>query len=129
MIQGRCLCGKVTFEISDDDLGETRYCHCDNCQRASGSMFSCNAAVPNASFRLKSGEDALKEYESSPGVVRSFCSNCGSPVFAKMARDPGHTRVRLGTLQPHAKVKATADYFVRFKPDWYEITDGLPQHA
>jgi hypothetical protein len=45
-----------------------------------------------------------------------------------MAADPGHTRVRLGTLSQDAKVKVTSHVFVRRKPLWYTITDDLPQY-
>jgi hypothetical protein len=127
MIRGQCLCGQVKFEINSDDLGEMGFCYCTNCRRANGSAFSANAAVPNDCFKLLSGEHVIRGYESSPGVVRSFCSHCGSPVFARTARDSGHTRVRLGTLDQDVKVRVTSHYFVRSKPSWYMIDDDLPQ--
>jgi hypothetical protein len=42
--------------------------------------------------------------------------------------DPGHIRVRLGTLSQNATATITGHVWVRSKPDWYSIQDGLPQY-
>ncbi|MGH7065674.1 MAG: GFA family protein [Stellaceae bacterium] len=127
MVSGQCLCGKVRFEVSGD-LGSARLCYCDFCRRANGTAFSANVRVPAASYELLSGHEVIREYESSPGAFRAFCSNCGSPVFAKVASDPEHIRVRLGTLARDAKATVAGHVWVRSKPDWYSIEDGLPQY-
>jgi hypothetical protein len=127
MVNGQCLCGRVRFEI-DGDLGETRLCYCTLCRRANGSAFSANVAVPAEHYRLLVGRELIREYESSPGAFRAFCSYCGSPVFARVASDPARIRVRLGTLDQDAQAKVTAHVWVRSKPDWYSIHDGLPQY-
>jgi hypothetical protein len=127
MVTGQCLCGKVRFEI-DGELGETRLCYCELCRRANGSAFSANVAVSVAHHRLLTGREYVREYESSPGAFRAFCSNCGSPVYARLTRDPEHIRIRLGTLAKDAHAKIVAHVWVHSKPDWYSIHDELPQH-
>ena len=96
-ITGRCLCGAVQFEI-DGRLGPAIYCHCSQCRRASGSAFAANASVRARYLRFRSGRDAIREYESTPGKFRAFCSRCGSPVYSRLASDPETFRIRLGTL-------------------------------
>ena len=127
MVDGQCLCGRVRFMISGN-LGEVRFCYCDLCRRANGTAFSANARVAKASFRLLSGSEVIREYESSPGAFRAFCSVCGSPVFARVLRDPEFVRVRLGTLAREAEATITAHVWVRSKPGWYAIHDKLPQY-
>jgi hypothetical protein len=127
MVNGQCLCGKVRFVVSGN-LGEVRLCYCELCRRANGTAFSANARVPKASYQLLSGTDVVREYESSPGVFRAFCSICGSPVFARVNRDPEFIRVRLGTLTQNAEATITAHVWVHGKPSWYAIHDALPQH-
>jgi hypothetical protein len=127
MISGQCLCGKVRFEIHGE-LGETRLCYCTLCRRANGSAFSANVAVPVERYRLLAGHDHIREYESSPGAFRAFCSQCGSPVHARVSRDPAHIRIRLGTLAKEARAAAVAHVWVGSKPDWYAICDDLPQY-
>jgi hypothetical protein len=126
MVEGQCLCGKVRFEINGE-LGATRLCYCELCRRANGSAFSANVRVPASAYKLLSGRDVIREYESSPGAFRAFCSTCGSPVYARVVSDPDYTRVRLGTLAQEASAKVAAHVWVRSKPRWYEIADALPQ--
>lgn len=126
MVQGQCLCGKVRFEI-DGEVGETRLCYCELCRRANGTAFSANVPVPVERHRLLTGREFIREYESSPGAFRAFCSNCGSPVYARVARDATHIRIRLGTLAKEANAKVVGQVWVRSKPDWFSICDDLPQ--
>jgi hypothetical protein len=125
---GRCLCGSVCFEV-DGDLGETRLCYCQSCRRFSGSAFSANVAVPRVRYRLIGGSEHIREYESSPGAFRAFCSRCGSPVYGRLASQPDTIRLRLGTLDQSAPARVAAHVWVAEKPDWYVIHDALPQHA
>jgi hypothetical protein len=127
MVMGQCLCGKVRFEV-DGDLGETRLCYCELCRRANGSAFSANVRVPTEQYRLLIGREDIREYESSPGAFRAFCSYCGSPVYARVVNDPANIRVRLGTLAQDAQAQVVAHVWVRSKPAWYSIVDDLPKY-
>ena len=127
MIRGRCLCEGVRFEVSGP-LGPLGYCHCSQCRRASGSAFGANADVAKSDFRIAVGEDLIREFESSPGNFRAFCSRCGSPVYKRSNERPGVVRIRLGTLDDDPHLKARVHVFVADKAPWYEITDSLPQY-
>lgn len=125
MVEGRCLCGAVRFVI-DGDLPETRLCYCENCRRANGTVFSANIRVLRERYTLVSGGEAVREYESSPGVFRAFCTKCGSPVHARVEREPEAIRIRLGALPGNVGVTISAHVWTRSKPVWYEIVDELP---
>jgi hypothetical protein len=127
-IAGRCLCSAVQFEI-DGRLGPAIYCHCSQCRRASGSAFAANASVRARYLRFHSGRDAIREYESTPGEFRAFCSRCGSPVYSRLASDPETFRIRLGTLDGDPGRRPQAHLWVGSKAVWHEITDELPQFA
>ncbi|HEX6764781.1 MAG TPA: GFA family protein, partial [Polyangiaceae bacterium] len=75
------MCRSITYEISGE-LGDFGYCHCRSCRKASGSAHGANAPVERADFRLLTGAETLREYESSPGKFRAFCGKCGSPIYA-----------------------------------------------
>ena len=81
-VVGSCLCGAVRYESEAEPL-MTAICHCDNCQRQSGSAFSIIVGVPAGSLRFE-GEERLATYEdrgtSGKAVYRRFCKSCGSPV-------------------------------------------------
>jgi predicted N-acetyltransferase YhbS len=125
-ISGRCLCAAVRFEITGR-LGPAIYCHCSQCRRASGSAFAANAPVRAGYLRFKSGRDAIREYESTPGKFRAFCSRCGSPVYSRLASDPETFRIRLGTLDGDPGRRPQSHFWVGSKAVWHAITDALPQ--
>jgi hypothetical protein len=127
MYEGSCLCRQVRYEISGE-LGDFGYCHCTSCRKASGSAHAANAPVRRSEFRLLGGADLLREFESSPGKLRVFCSNCGSPLYAYLRDSADVLRIRLGTLDtPFAKTPQ-AHTWVSEKAPWEPICDDLPQY-
>jgi len=122
---GQCLCGGFRFEITGS-IGEVRLCHCDLCRRANGTAFSTNARIPLRHYRAISGQDLITGYESSPGARRCFCSRCGSPVFALVASDPDHIRIRLGTLDREAEATITAHVWMASKARWDQLNLAVP---
>lgn len=126
MLKGSCLCSGVKYEI-DGDLGAVTNCHCSLCRKMSGSAFASGATIPISEFRFVTGQELLKEWESSPGYHRVFCGRCGSPILKKKDADPEHLRLRVGTLDSDPRVKISKHTHVRSKAPWVEIKDGLPQ--
>lgn len=126
MHKGSCLCGSVRYEI-DGELGEFGYCHCRSCRKASGSAHAANAPVERARFRLVNGGNTLREYESSPGKLRAFCSACGSPIYAYLTASADLLRIRLGSLDTPFEAEPRAHTWVSDKASWDKIADGLPQ--
>jgi len=124
MLTGKCLCGGVRFEI-DEDLGPIIYCHCSMCRRATGSAFASNATVRSASFRTTSGEELIREYQSSPDGIRGFCSRCGSSIYGRSPSMPSLRRIRLGTLDSDPGNRSVANIWMGSKSPWFEVTDHL----
>ena len=123
---GRCLCGQIEYQI-DGEVGPIEYCHCSYCRRASGSAFAANATILSASFTLRSGKGMLREFESTPGKLRSFCSNCGSPIYARRSGAPDFLRIRVGTLSSDPISRPSGHFDVESKAPWFTIADELPQ--
>lgn len=124
MLKGSCLCGGIQYEI-DATLGLVSNCHCSQCRKASGASFVPSASVPADSFRFVAGAELLREWESSPGVRRCFCSRCGSPLIKRNSAHPERIRLRLGTLDSDPGVKPSKHIYVGSKAAWVDITDGL----
>ena len=125
---GSCLCGGVRYEYSGE-FGPFVYCHCSKCRKAQGTAFGSNAPIDEDQFRLLQGRELLRGYSSSPGKERVFCSRCGSPIFSRAEAKPGVLRLRMGTLDTPPGKKPEAHIFAASKAEWYDILDGLPQHA
>jgi hypothetical protein len=126
MLTGSCLCGGIRYEIRAD-LESASNCHCSQCRKASGTAFASTAAIPADAFHFVTGENLLKEWESSPGIRRCFCGRCGSPILKRNNARPETIRLRLGTLDSDPGVKPSKHIYTASKAPWFEITDGLPQ--
>ena len=125
--EGSCLCQSIRYRI-DGELGDFGYCHCKSCRKASGTAHAANAPVERARFHLVDGAATLREYESSPGKLRAFCSRCGSPIYAYLRATPDVLRIRLGSLDTPFTKRPQAHTFVSDKAPWDPIDDDrIPQ--
>ncbi|TAN11142.1 MAG: GFA family protein [Burkholderiaceae bacterium] len=127
MYKGSCLCGKVRYELTADP-GDFGFCHCVSCRKASGSSHAANAPIDRVNFHLIAGADVLREFESSPGMFRAFCTNCGSPIYAYRSEQPDHLGIRLGTLDTPFHKQPIGHKFTSECPSWAPILDTLPQY-
>lgn len=125
VLTGSCLCGGVAFEISGK-VGPLVYCHCVQCRKANGTAFAANADVRERYLRWTGDQSLIREYESSPGKVRAFCTRCGSPVYSRRTGAPDVWRIRLGLLDGDPGRRSLAHCWVGEKAPWFEVTDGLP---
>ena len=122
-VTGRCMCGKVEFEVNAPLLGAAR-CYCKRCQRRTGTAFSQTALTQPGSFSVTEGEEFVKTYEPGDGGWnKSFCSECGSQLLSQSAENPDLLAIRMGALDEDPHVPIRAHQFVAFAAPWYEIPD------
>lgn len=127
MLKGSCLCNAIQYEIHGE-LGPTMMCHCSKCRKANGSAYAVNAVVKTDEFHFVKGKEFVTEFESTPDVFRSFCKQCGSPLYSRRPSQPDLLRLRIGTLDTPVDVKPLAHIFVGSKASWDEIHDDIPQY-
>ncbi len=125
MATGRCLCGAFEYDV-EGSFGDVRYCHCSVCRRGSGTAFTANARIRASQWSLRGPRDRITEYEHEPGLYKAFCSQCGSPLYARSDHDPDDVRVRLGGFEGPLDVRVTGHVWVGSKAVWYEIEGSLP---
>lgn len=124
----QCLCGGITFRI-DGELAPIQICHCSQCRRAQGAAFGANIPVDSAAVHFDRGTELMSEYEATPGKKRVFCRRCGSPIYSARASLPGVLRIRAGLIDEPLATRPAFHMHVASKASWYDIHDGLPQHA
>lgn len=124
-LSGSCLCGGVRYRCRGP-LESVARCFCIQCRKASGGECATNADVAPGSFRLISGHDLLREFESSPGQMRAFCGRCGSPVFKRYVDDPDRARIRLGLLDGDFDERPALQVFTSERLRLTRIDDSIP---
>ena len=102
-------------------------CHCPDCRKFTGSAFSSVLVVEANGFAVRSGEDALVSYQSSPGKTRYFCRTCHCQLFLRADHRPGIVFVRAGSLDDDPQMRPQSHFWTGAKAPWHEITDALPQ--
>ena len=126
-LTGGCLCGGVRFEVSEPPP-LALYCHCRRCQRRTGTAASANARIDPASFRLLAGEELVRAYQPDDGWTKSFCSACGSALFAR-SPDGEEMSVRMGAFDSDPGIRPSVRLHVSSAASWEPIPDdGLPRH-
>jgi hypothetical protein len=122
---GGCLCGALRYEAS----GEPQFagfCYCADCRKASGSGAIPFIGVSADQVRF-SGESLQFRSASIRGTeaVRNSCPVCGSLVFGGVVgKDTSHT-LYAGSLDEPSMFTPTMAIFLRDKPAWMLVPEGL----
>ena len=121
---GHCLCGNIRFKFSGEpDL--TYHCHCESCRRTTSSPMTTWIFVPLTAFNFVDGKP--RQYESSPGVRRGFCGDCGSPLTYQNEAHPDEIHLYAASLANPTDVHPSRHIFVAEQLDWFEVHDDLPR--
>ncbi len=122
---GRCLCGTVRFEARGAPLW-VAHCHCESCRRNTGTAVA--TFVGFAQDRFATVKGAPRTYASSPGVTRSFCADCGTPLAYEAERSPGEVHVYISTLDRPQDFVPQIHVHVGEQLPWLRLDDGLPRY-
>ncbi len=127
-LTGACMCGTVTFEVSEPLIGAA-YCYCKRCQRRTGTAFSATGLTRPGSFRFTSGEDLVRTYEPGDGGWnKSFCSACGGHLLTRNPENPELLAIRLGALDQDPGTRPAGHQFTDYAAPWFPVPDdGLPR--
>ena len=114
--RGRCMCGAVTFMITDlrPDFGA---CHCEMCRRWTGSSF-LGISVPHTAIRFD-GTDHIRTMQSSPWAQRAWCDACGTGLWYRVTADSpmaDNYEIPIGLLDDSDDLEFTREIFIDCKP-------------
>lgn len=129
LIEGRCLCGKVSYKAAVEP-SFVGVCHCSDCQRFTGSAFATVIAVPVSALKVIG---ALKTF-SKPGdsgklMHRRFCPECGSGILDEGDALPGIAMLNAGTLDDRSWVKPQSEIYCDSAQPWVQLGGGLKRFA
>jgi hypothetical protein len=124
-VEGGCQCGAVRYRVAGSPV-MAALCHCASCRRAHAAPVVGWAMYGEAQVSLHTGTPAV--YESSPGVRRSFCARCGTPISFTADYMPGLVDIPIGSLDEPARVPPTFHYWDDERLPWLHIADAWPRY-
>lgn len=123
--EGHCLCGTVSYRWTAPPLW-AMHCHCASCRRHCAAPVVSFFGLADGTWAWTGAEPRV--FESSPGVRRSFCPVCGTPMTFAADRYPGETHFYSGTMATPEAYRATAHVHHDERLPWVDLADGLPRH-
>jgi hypothetical protein len=124
VIEGGCLCGASRYVAQGEPIN-VRVCHCRICQRALGAAFNARVLMPLNAVTMTG---ALGRRNSSPVLVRGFCTVCGTSLFTERA-SAGVIGLTCGSLDKPEDFQPTEHIWISSKQAWLTLNDGLPQYS
>ena len=126
--KGGCHCGAVRYTVSKEpEL--TFYCHCQDCQKTTGSPFSVEMMLEEGSFEI---DGKLFSYvvtgDSGKPVNRWHCSKCASGVYLTCEADPGYVFLKVGTLDDSGWASPEMHIYTATAQPWLKFDDDLPRY-
>lgn len=114
-MEGGWLCGAVRY-IVEGEPTSSGICHCETCRRAASAPQLPFFGARSGDFRYTSG--VAVDYRSSPGVTRSFCGRCGSPLTYRRDDAPGELDVMTVSLDKPDAIPPTFRVWTSEALDW-----------
>jgi len=129
--KGSCLCGAVQFTVTGD-FQSFFLCHCQHCQKDTGSAHAANLFSTSATLKWDRGAEQVKVFNlPNSRHCKSFCRECGSALPTRQM-DGQLLVVPAGSLDNSLSMRPNAHLFMASKADWdhdlESVTklDGLP---
>ena len=118
-IKGGCLCGEVRYECSSDPEF-SYFCHCTDCQKASGTAFHTGVVFARPDFTVTQGEAKTWSRPSDAGntVTHAFCDTCGAQLFVWSSAGPERISVKAGSLDDTSIVTPKLQIWTQSEVSW-----------
>jgi hypothetical protein len=112
------------------ERGEQALCHCLDCRKITGSLFSTNIIVPGESFSVTQGtpKEYSKTADSGKTMTSFFCGDCGSTLWRSSETYGTSKIIKAGTLDGDDALGSTAkpavELFSKHRIPWLPAIEG-----
>lgn len=127
-VHGSCHCGLIKFS-AEVDPKLTSICHCNDCQKLTGTAFRLSVPAITGTFQIESGEPKIyvKVAESGSRRAQAFCPECGSPLFTYGVENPTAIGLRVGALDERSQLPPTWQKWCSSSMPWVQHISQLEQ--
>jgi hypothetical protein len=126
---GGCACGSIRYVCSRAPVA-TLNCHCLDCQRSSGAPFASGLIVQVSAVTV-TGTPKIYSVRAGSGklATRSFCSDCGSPMFTSGETAPEVMSIRFATLDDPSQFQPMLDIWTSSAQAWVCLSEAIPHYS
>ncbi|NIJ38919.1 hypothetical protein FHR22_003643 [Sphingopyxis panaciterrae] len=125
-----CHCGQLALRCTGEP-SKVSLCHCFDCQRRTGSLFSVAAFFPRAAVAPIAG--AARSFHrpsaSGFGVSFHFCPECGSSLWWEPERLPHLIGVAAGAFADPGFPMPEQAVWAEERHRWLELPSEIAAHA
>lgn len=133
-LEGGCACGTVRYQLRCDPL-VVHACHCQACQRQSGSWHAVNALIEAHNVTLLHGEVCTGRLATPTGAGQTItrCKHCSVAVWSDyhaFSRGLSDTIwfIRVGTLDQPELLPPDVHIFTRYRNKAAPLPNGAPAY-
>jgi hypothetical protein len=126
---GGCACGAVRYTCKSGLIAMLN-CHCRDCQRSSGAPFASGVVVASSDLEIIGTARAYSVRASSGKLAtRSFCPECGTPLFTRSEANPQFMSIRFPSLDDPSGFAPALDIWTSSAPGWVCLDATLPRFS
>lgn len=123
---GKCACGTIRYTARREPIAMLN-CHCADCQLSSGAPFASGVVVMTADLEIFGTPKAYAVNAGSGGLAtRSFCGDCGTPLFTQSAANAQFTSIRFPTMDDASAFKPMLDIYTASAQPWVCLDTTIP---
>lgn len=126
---GQCACGAIRYRCASAPIAMLN-CHCRDCQRSSGAPFASGVIVLSADLEI-SGTPKTHAVRAGSGAMtmRSFCGDCGTPLFTRSEAYSQATSIRFPSLDDASAFAPMLDIWTSSAQPWVCLDERIPHFA
>ncbi|HVK62653.1 MAG TPA: GFA family protein [Bdellovibrionales bacterium] len=121
---GSCLCEQVKYEV-EGGFESFYLCHCQHCQKDTGSAHAANLFSTKATLHWVSGKEQIRTFNlPSTRHMKSFCKTCGSALPSQQMEGKLLV-VPAGSLNGEIALKPNAHIFCSSQARWAKDLEDI----
>lgn len=128
-MKASCQCGQLSVEVPGPTIAVVA-CHCQACQKRSGSPFGEAAYYPHDQVEVTGEAEHFSRPTDLGGTFEQFfCRRCGSTVYMRGTKNPDMTGIPIGLFDDPHSMRPIRSVWEDMRHDWVEIPTAMQHFA
>lgn len=126
--EAACCCGALRLSVDAEPM-RISICHCEACQRRTGSIFGVQAWFLKDHVVIEGESRQYRRVaDSGNGIVFHFCPACGSTVFYEPESRPQMVGVPVGAFADGSFPQPSVSIYEVRMHHWVSLPEDMEHH-